>query len=131
MEQEPAGQRERWVWWISARTATPCSRRPTRSTSGLRTPAEQAALIAGFAGLLHALTAGIQILIRAVPLDVAEDADQLLAAAEHLPHPALAAAARDHAGFLHELAAGHELLRRQVIVILREPVGCQKSGLGR
>ena len=88
---------------------------------GLRTPAEQAALIAGFAGLLHALTAGIQILIRAVPLDVAEDADQLLAAAEHLPHPALAAAARDHAGFLHELAAEHELLRRQVIVILREP----------
>jgi PrgI family protein len=88
---------------------------------GLRTPAEQAALIAGFAGLLHALTAGIQILIRAVPLDVAEEADQLLAAAEHLPHPALAAAARDHAGFLYELAAGHDLLRRQVIVILREP----------
>ena len=29
---------------------------------GLRTPAEQTALIAGFAGLLHALTAGIQIL---------------------------------------------------------------------
>ena len=72
---------------------------------GLRTPAEQTALIAGFAGLLHALTAGIQILIRAVPLDVAEEADQLLAAAEHLPHPALAAAARDHAGFLSELAA--------------------------
>jgi hypothetical protein len=88
---------------------------------GLRTPAEQAALIAGFAGLLHALTAGIQILIRAVPLDVAEDADQLLATAEHLPHPALGAAARDHAGFLYALAAQHELLRRQVIVILREP----------
>ena len=71
--------------------------------------------------LPHAITAGIQILIRAVPLDVAEEADQLLAAAEHLPHPALAAAARDHAGFLSELAAEHELLRRQVIVILREP----------
>jgi len=88
---------------------------------GLRSPGEQVALIAGWAGLLHSLTAGIQILVRAVPLDVAADADQLTAAADQLPHPALAAAARDHAGFLRTLAAHYELLRRQVIVILHEP----------
>ena len=88
---------------------------------GLRTPTEQLALLAGWAGVLHALTAGVQILIRAVPLDVAQDADHLAATAEQLPHPALAAAARDHAAFLHALGAHHELLRRQVIVILREP----------
>ena len=89
---------------------------------GLRTPAEQTALIAGFAGLLHALTAGIQILIRAVPLDVAEEADQLLAAAEHLPHPRVGRRRpRPRRIPLRSWPPQHELLRRQVIVILREP----------
>jgi len=38
-----------------------------------------------------------------------------------LPHPALSAAAADHADYLTGLGEQHELLRRQVMLVLREP----------
>jgi hypothetical protein len=50
--------------------------------TGVADPSRAGRVARRLCGLLHALTAGIQILIRAVPLDVAEDADQLLGAAE-------------------------------------------------
>ncbi|WP_431909915.1 PrgI family protein [Amycolatopsis thermoflava] len=88
----------------------------------LRTPAEQEALVASFARYLHSLTAPVQILVRAERLDLAPQIAQLQARAGGLPHPALEAAARDHADYLAQLTAQTELLRRQVLLVLREPL---------
>ncbi|WP_410658332.1 PrgI family protein [Amycolatopsis sp. lyj-112] len=88
----------------------------------LRTPGEQEALVASFARYLHSLTAPVQILIRAERLDLAPQIAELRAHAGGLPHPALEAAARDHADYLAELTAHADLLRRQVLLVLREPL---------
>ena len=88
----------------------------------LRTPGEQEALVASFARYLHSLTAPVQILVRAERLELAPQIAELRARAGGLPHPALEAAARDHAGYLAELAAQADLLRRRVLLVLREPL---------
>jgi hypothetical protein len=93
----------------------------------LRTPTEQDSLVAGFAGWLHSLSAPVQILVRAVPLDLSEAIEQLHDAAPHLDHPALSAAAVDHAEYLATLASDNDLLRRQVIIVLREPAARPQS----
>jgi hypothetical protein len=90
----------------------------------LRTPAEQDGLVAGFARYLHALGGPVQILIRALPVDLHTHLYQLRSQAAHLPHPALAAAAHDHLTHLARLAqqdGDDELLTRQVLLVLREP----------
>lgn len=91
----------------------------------LRTPAEQDALIAGFARLLNSLTAPVQILVRAIPADLAPAIARLRDAAPALPHPALEQAALDHAAFLDDLAAERDLLTRQVLVVVREPAAAR------
>ncbi|HEY8983297.1 MAG TPA: PrgI family protein [Streptomyces sp.] len=88
----------------------------------LRTPAEQDALVAGFGRYLHSLTAPVQILVRAVRLDLSGQIGELRQHAASLPHPALEAAAREHADFLDQLAASSDLLCRQVLLVLREPL---------
>ena len=90
----------------------------------LRTPAEQDGLVAGFARYLHTLTGPIQILIRALPVDLRSHLHQLHTHTRHLPHPALAAAAHDHLEHLARLAhrdGDQQLLTRQVLLVLREP----------
>ncbi|MFI0263029.1 hypothetical protein ACH4OW_28840 [Streptomyces sp. NPDC017056] len=87
----------------------------------LRTPAEQDALIASFGRYLHSLTAPVQLLVRAERLDLTTAIAELRAQAPTLPHPALRAAAGDHADFLTLLAREQDLLRRQVLLVLREP----------
>ncbi len=86
---------------------------------GLRTPAEQNGLVAGFARWLHSLDGPAQILVRAQRVDLTDLADQVLSRAPSLPHPALEEAARSHAGFLDDLAARRELLHRHVTVAVR------------
>jgi len=88
----------------------------------LRTPGEQDALVAVFARYLHSLTAPVQILVRAMPADLTGQIRQLDADADLLPHPALAHAAREHATFLAQLADEMQLLTRQVLLVLREPL---------
>ena len=88
----------------------------------LRTPTEQAALVACFGRYLHSLASPVQILIRAQRLDLTDQIDGLRQRAYGLPHPALEAAALEHADYLDELATGSDLLQRQVLLILREPV---------
>lgn len=88
----------------------------------LRTPAEQDSLVAVFGRWLHSLTAGVQILIRAERLDLSAQIAELRQRAPGLPHPALEAAAAEHADYLEQLAERAELLRRQVLLVLREPV---------
>ncbi|MEQ4720904.1 PrgI family protein [Nonomuraea sp. B19D2] len=87
----------------------------------LRTPDEQDALVAVFGRWLNSLSGPAQILVRAERVDLTETVASLQDNARQLPHPALASAALEHAAFLHELSARHDLLRRQVLLIIREP----------
>jgi hypothetical protein len=89
----------------------------------LATYGEQEAMVAGFARCLHGLTAPVQVLIRAERIDLTPMADGLHQAAPTLPDPALEVSAREHAAFLAELATRSELLRRQVLVVVRDAPG--------
>lgn len=88
----------------------------------LRTPGEQQALVASFGRYLHSLTAPVQVLIRAERLDLSGQVAELRDAAPGLPHPMLETAAREHADYLDQLSRATDLLRRQVLLVLREPV---------
>lgn len=92
---------------------------------GLRTPAEQRVLLAGFARWLHSLSSPVQIVARAEPLDLTPITRHLTAQAGSLPHPALETACRDHAEFLDHLARTQRPLRRRVTVVLTATGGEQ------
>ncbi|NUS84364.1 MAG: PrgI family protein [Streptomyces sp.] len=82
--------------------------------------AEQQGLVAAFARWLNSLTGPTQLLVRCHRTDLAPLADRLHHHAPVLPHPALERAARDHADYLAELAAGGGLLTRQIVLVARE-----------
>lgn len=88
----------------------------------LRTPAEQEALTAAFGRYLHSLGASVQILVRAQRLDLSGQIAELHDRAAGLPHPALESAALDHADYLAQLGQQADLLRRQILLVVREPV---------
>ncbi|MFI6321582.1 PrgI family protein [Nonomuraea sp. NPDC050556] len=88
----------------------------------LRTPDEQDALVAVFGRWLNSLSGPAQILVRAERVDLSETIANLQDGASQLPHPALTAAAHEHAAFLAGISARHDLLRRQVLLVIREPV---------
>jgi len=95
--------------------------RASAVTFALRTPAEQRGLVAGFGRWLNSLEAPVQILVRAIPLDLTAAVGVLRDGAPGLPHPGLEAAAIDHARFLAELATSSQLLTQQVLLVLRLP----------
>ncbi|GII52845.1 hypothetical protein Pth03_12340 [Planotetraspora thailandica] len=132
--------------WVAARTGRPPAplRLPARGVAGdglidlgpdgvaavaevstvsfaLRTPDEQDALVAVFGRWLNSLSGPAQILVRAERVDLTPTISTLTANARSLPHPALVAAAHEHAAFLADISARHDLLRRQVLLIMREP----------
>jgi hypothetical protein len=81
--------------------------------------AQQQIVLDSFTRLLCAIELPMQILIRALPLDLQPTLDEL---AHHSPaHPALAAAAADHHHYLTDLRAHNEVMTRQVILVLRDP----------
>jgi hypothetical protein len=94
---------------------------------GLRSESEQAALVAAFAAFLNGLTAtggSVQFVVRTERANLDVEVDSLLEGAGGLAHPDLEAAARDHAAFLASLAARHDALRREILVVFREaPTG--------
>jgi PrgI family protein len=98
----------------------------------LRTPNEQEGLVASFGRYLHSLTAPVQVLVRTERLDLSTQIGDLRERAGGLPHPALEAAAVEHADYLVQLGQQSELLRRQVLLVLREPLGvaAPTDGLG-
>lgn len=87
----------------------------------LRTPAEQTALLAVMARLLHTLTGPTQLLTQTRQADLQPAIQQLNQQAPELPHPALQAAAREHAAFLTDLDQRGEVLARRVLVVFRQP----------
>ncbi|GAA1966451.1 PrgI family protein [Catenulispora subtropica] len=86
----------------------------------LRSAGEQNHLVAGFGRFLNSLSGPTQILIRTRRVDLAPMVAALEADAAGLAHPALEAAARDHAAFLAEISDGRRLLSRQVLLTVRE-----------
>lgn len=86
----------------------------------LRSGAEQQGLTAAFARWLNSLTGPTQLLVRCHRIDLAPLAADLQHQAAALPHPELERAARAHADFLADLAAGGNLLGRQIVLISRE-----------
>lgn len=88
----------------------------------LRTAQEQEGLVASFGRYLHSLTAPVQVLVRAQRLDLTGQISELRARAGGLPHPALEAAALEHADYLAQLSEQTDLLCRQVLLVLREPL---------
>jgi hypothetical protein len=89
----------------------------------LRTADEQAALIDTFGRWLNSLSTPTQIVVSAQPVDLRSHARTLARAADRMPHPALAAAAADHARFLDDLAERRDPLRRQVLIVTRTNTG--------
>lgn len=94
----------------------------------LRTPAEQEGLVTAFGRYLHSLTAPVQVLVRAERLDLSGKVAELRDQAGRLPHPALEAAAREHADYQQQLARAVDLLRRQILLVLREPLRTSAAG---
>lgn len=89
----------------------------------LRTPSEQAGLVNGFASYLNSLNTPVQFLVRAESIRLDPLVDALDQAAPRMPHPALERAARDHADYLAGLAQARDLLRRQIVLVVRESDG--------
>ncbi|GAA4262771.1 PrgI family protein [Dactylosporangium darangshiense] len=83
---------------------------------GLRTGAEQAALVASYARWLNALTGPVQVVVSAQRVDLTSHAVRVADAAETLPHPALADAALDYSDFLLDVAARRDPLWRTVTI---------------
>jgi hypothetical protein len=94
----------------------------------LRSASEQNALVAGFGRFLNSLTGPTQILVRTRRVDLAPMVEHLHAAAGGLAHPALEAAAREHAEFLAHLSTSRQLLGRQVLLTAREPAVGKSAG---
>lgn len=86
----------------------------------LRTPSEQAALVAAFGRWLNSLDTPVQILVRARPVDLADLIEVVRRRVPNLPHPALEQAAAEHLAFLEQLNAARDLLCRQVLIVLRD-----------
>jgi hypothetical protein len=93
----------------------------TTVSFALRTPAEQSALIGTFGRWLNSQSGPSQILVRAEDVDITPLITGLRRTAAALPHPELEVAAGEHADFLAELADRRDLLRRRVLIVLREP----------
>jgi len=93
----------------------------TTVSFALATPGEQEGMTGAFGRWLNSLTGPAQILIRAERVDLSAAVARLEQTAPLLPHPSLESAALEHAAFLADLAASRDLLRRQVILVIREP----------
>lgn len=107
------------VGWALVCQATPVN-------LSLRTSAEQQALLASFARLLHALSGPMQVLVRSDRADPTPLVAQLRAQAAGLPHPGLEQAALAHACWLEGLTGEGGVRRRQLLVVFHHPPGTPK-----
>ncbi|MCP2337483.1 PrgI family mobile element protein [Actinomadura rupiterrae] len=87
----------------------------------LRTDEEQMALVAAFGRWLNSLTHPVQVVVVAERINLRPAIERLRADAPGLAHAALERAALEHAAFLARLGSSRDLLRRRVLLVLREP----------
>lgn len=85
-------------------------------TAGLHTPGEQAMLLAGYARWLNSVSGPVQIVVSARSLDLGARALHVAETAHRLAHPALAAAALEHAEHLLDLCEDTDRLIRTVTI---------------
>jgi hypothetical protein len=83
---------------------------------GLRTADEQAALIGGYGRWLNSLSTPVQIVVSTRRVDLSRQAQRVSDRAATISSPGLAAAARDYAGFLDQLAEQRDPLWRTVTI---------------
>jgi hypothetical protein len=86
---------------------------------GLRTGAEQAAMVAGYGRWLNSLTGPVQVVVSAQRVDLTGHAQRVADAAQSLPDAALADAALDYAEFLADVAQRRDPLWRTVTIACR------------
>ncbi|MGH3388801.1 MAG: PrgI family protein [Actinomadura sp.] len=97
---------------------------------GLRTPAEQAGLVAAFGRWLNSLEAPAQILMHTRPVDLSGLAQKVTRSAPQLADPALEQAALDHAAFLTSLSNDYDLLARQILIVVRDEPSDRHQAIG-
>lgn len=85
---------------------------------GLQASDDQEALLASYAAVLNSLSFPIQILVRAVPIDIAPVLDDLEHRAHHELREPLASLAHDQAAFLRRLARQRTLLERRFYLVV-------------
>jgi hypothetical protein len=83
---------------------------------GLRTGAEQAAMVASYGRWLNSLTGPVQVVVSAQRVDLTSHAYRVADAAQALPNPALADAALDYSEFLLDVAERRDPLWRTVTI---------------
>ncbi len=87
---------------------------------------EQEATVAGFAAFLNGLSFPVQILMRAIPIDLQAYLVELERRAIQLPEN-LADLARDHAAFLRRLAKARTLLERRFYLVIPAEEGSERA----
>jgi hypothetical protein len=94
----------------------------------LQSDSEQQATTAAFGRFCNSLGGAMQIVAHSEPVDLLEAADQLDERALSLPAIGLETAAQDHAAFLRSLSRRHDVLRRRVLVVLRDARSVDVAG---
>ena len=92
--------------------------RASSTSFALRSEEEQAALVEGFGRFLNGIADPLEIVVVSEPVDLESRAEALERAALELPNAALRRAALGHARFLAQLAAGEEVRRREILLVL-------------
>ncbi len=93
---------------------------------GLQGEVEQEATIAGFAAFLNSLSLPVQILVRALPIDLEAYLGELERRALRSPEE-LADLARDHVAFLRRLARTRTLLERRFYLVIPAQEGSRAT----
>ena len=93
---------------------------------GLKSDAEQEAILASFAGFLNSLSFPIQMLVRVLPLDIDGYLARLEYRARHELPERLAELALDHVAFVRRLARLRTLLERHFYIVV--PAQDQAAG---
>lgn len=87
---------------------------------------EQEATVAGFAAFLNSLSFPVQILVRALPIDLDRYLGDLERRSRDLPEP-LADLARDHVVYLKRLSRNRTLLERRFYLVVAARAGVVPS----
>jgi hypothetical protein len=92
--------------------------RASSTSFALRSEEEQAALVEAFGRFLNGIADPLEIVVVSEPVDLDARAEAFERAALELPNAALRRAALGHARFLALLAAGEEVRRREILLVL-------------